>query len=112
MVMVSPGLASKPVARVSRFGAQNCQLQLGDLGLKITTTISWFGAQNQAGFGLLVAAQNRWREHDAGHALRYDGLFCLKASYARVFQSGLKTGVGATVSGARGIITEVASGSS
>jgi hypothetical protein len=28
------------------------------LGLKITTTVSWFGPQNQAGFGLSVAPQN------------------------------------------------------
>jgi hypothetical protein len=28
------------------------------LGLKITTTVSWFGPQNQAGFGLSVALQN------------------------------------------------------
>jgi hypothetical protein len=55
---ISPGLASKPVARVSQFGPQNRQLQFDDLGLKITVTISWFGPQNQAGFGLSVASQN------------------------------------------------------
>jgi hypothetical protein len=37
---------------------QNRQLWFGDLGLKITTTVSWFGLQNQAGFGLSVAPQN------------------------------------------------------
>jgi hypothetical protein len=52
---VSLGLASKPVARVFRFGQQNWQLWFGDLGLKITAVVSWFGHQNQAGFGLLVA---------------------------------------------------------
>jgi hypothetical protein len=46
MVTVSPDLASKPVARVSQFGPQNWQLRFGDLGLKITTTVSWFGPQN------------------------------------------------------------------
>jgi hypothetical protein len=44
--IVSPGLASKPVA------------QFGDLGLKITATVSWFGPQNQLGYGLPVAPQN------------------------------------------------------
>jgi hypothetical protein len=31
--------------RVSRFGPQNWQVQFDDLGLKITTTVSWFGHQ-------------------------------------------------------------------
>jgi hypothetical protein len=52
---VSPGLTSKSVARVSRFGPQNWQLQFGDLGLKITMTVSWFLPQNQADFSLSVA---------------------------------------------------------
>jgi hypothetical protein len=69
VVMVSPGLASKPVAWVFRFGPQNRQLRFGDLGLKITAMISWFGPQNQAGFSLSVAPQNRWSEVDVGHAL-------------------------------------------
>jgi hypothetical protein len=74
--------------------------------------VSWFGPQNQADFGLLVAPQNRWREDGVGHASRSSGLLHLKASRARVFQSGLKTDGGAMVGGARGTITEVASGSS
>jgi hypothetical protein len=50
------GCASKPRRwRVSRFGPQNRQLWFGDLGLKITVTVSWFGPQNHAGFGLSVA---------------------------------------------------------
>jgi hypothetical protein len=40
------------------FGHQNQQLWFGDLGLKFTATVSWFGPQNQAGFGLSVAPQN------------------------------------------------------
>jgi hypothetical protein len=44
-----------------------------------------------------------------GHASRSGGLLCLEASRARVSQSGLKTGGGMTMGGARGIITEVAS---
>jgi hypothetical protein len=47
-----------------------------------------------------------------GHASRTGGLFHLEASRARVFQSGLKTGGGVMVGGARGTIIEVASGSS
>jgi hypothetical protein len=38
---------------------QNWQLCFGDLGLKITAAVSWFVAQNQVGFDLLVAPQNR-----------------------------------------------------
>jgi hypothetical protein len=38
-----PVWASKPAATVC------------DLGLKITMTVSWFGPQNQAGFGLSVS---------------------------------------------------------
>jgi hypothetical protein len=44
-----------------------------------------------------------------GHTSRSDGLLCLEASHARVFQSDLKTDGGATTGGARCIITEVAS---
>jgi hypothetical protein len=58
MVTVSPGLASKLVARVFRFGHQNWQLRFSDLILKITATISWFVPQNQASYGLSVAPQN------------------------------------------------------
>jgi hypothetical protein len=47
-----------------------------------------------------------------GHASRYSGLLCVKASLARVFQSGLKAGGGTTMGGARGIIVEVASSGS
>jgi hypothetical protein len=70
--------------RVSRFRPQNRQLRFGDLGLKITTTVSWFGPQNQVGFGLSVTPQNRRREVDAGHASRSSGLLYVEASLARV----------------------------
>jgi hypothetical protein len=60
-------------------------------------------------FGLLVAPQNRWREVGAGHVLRSSSLLGVEASLARVSQSGLKTGGGATTGGARGTIAEVAS---
>jgi hypothetical protein len=95
--------------RVSRFGPQNRQLWFGDLRLKITMTVSWFGPENQVGFGLSVAPQNRRREVGAGHVLRSTSLLGIEASLARVSQSGLKTGGGATTGGARGTITEVAS---
>jgi hypothetical protein len=44
-----------------------------------------------------------------GHASRSSSLLHVKASLARVSQSGLKTGGGAMTGGARGTITEVAS---
>jgi hypothetical protein len=71
--------------RVSRFGPQNRQLRFDDLDLKITATVSWFGAQNQVGFGLSVAPQNRRREVGVRHASRSSGLLHLKVSWARVF---------------------------
>jgi hypothetical protein len=87
---VSPGLASKSAVSFlvapqnqggggfSRFGPQNRQLWFGDFGLKITATVSWFGSQNQAGFDLLVAPQNRWREADAEYASKSSDLFSWK----------------------------------
>jgi hypothetical protein len=71
--------------RVFRFGPQNRQLQFGDLGLKFTSTVSWFGPQNQAGDGLSVVPQNQRKENGVGHVLRSNGLLRLEASRARVF---------------------------
>jgi hypothetical protein len=52
-------LASKLVAMVSPgLGLKTGSYRFGDLGLKITPTVSWFVPQNQAGFGLSVAPQN------------------------------------------------------
>jgi hypothetical protein len=42
-----------------------------------------------------------------GHTSRSDSLLLLEGSHARVFQSILKTGGGATMGGARDIIVEV-----
>jgi hypothetical protein len=121
VVTVSPGLASKPVVGFlvepqnqggggfSGLGLKTGSYRFGDLGLKITATVSWFGPQNQAGFGLSVAAQNRWREVGVEHMSRSSGLLGMEASLAMVSQSGLKTGGGATVGGARGTIAEVVS---
>jgi hypothetical protein len=47
-----------------------------------------------------------------GYASRSSALFHVEVNLARVFQSGLKTGGGMTVGGARGTIAEVASESS
>jgi hypothetical protein len=44
-----------------------------------------------------------------GHTSRSSSLLHMEASLARVSQSGLKTGGGATVGGARRTIAEVAS---
>jgi hypothetical protein len=71
--------------------------------------ISWFGSQNQVGFGLSVAPQNRQREVGAGDASRSSGLLRVETSPTRISQSGLKTGGGATAGGERGSISEVAS---
>jgi hypothetical protein len=63
---------------VSRFGLQNQQLRFGDLTHKITTTVSWFGPQNQVGYGLSVAPQNRREDEDGvGNASRCSGLLHL-----------------------------------
>jgi hypothetical protein len=95
--------------RVSRLGPQNRQLWFVDLGFKITAMVSWFGPQNQAGFGLSVAPQNRRREVGTGLTSRSSSLLGVEASLARISQFVLKTGGGATTGGARGTITEVAS---
>jgi hypothetical protein len=72
-------------------------------------TVSWFGPQNQAGFGLSVAPQNRRMEVSVRHASRSSDLLRVEASLAMLFQSCLKTGGGATTGGAHDTITEVAS---
>jgi hypothetical protein len=43
-----------------------------------------------------------------GHASRSNGLLHVESSRARISQSGLKTGRGVTMSGARDTIVEVA----
>jgi hypothetical protein len=74
--------------------------------------VFWFGHQNQASFSLSVALKNRRRDVGAGHVSRYSGLLHVEANKTRISQSGLKTGGGATASGARGTTVEVASKSS
>jgi hypothetical protein len=46
----------KTTTTVSWFGPQNQGRRLSDLSIKITTTISWFVTQNQVGVGLSVCA--------------------------------------------------------
>jgi hypothetical protein len=60
-------------------------------------------------FGLSVAPQNRRRKVGAEQASRSSGLLHVEANLARVSQSGLKTGGGATAGSAHGTIPEVAS---
>jgi hypothetical protein len=72
-------------------------------------TVSWFGPQNQAGLGLSVMPQNRWRKVSMRYASRSSGLLHVEACLARVSQSGLNTSGGTTSGGARGTIMEVAS---
>jgi hypothetical protein len=82
---------------IFRFGPQNWQLRFGDLGLKITATVSWFGPQNKVGYSLLVVPQNQREDEDGvGYTSRSSDLLHVEASRARVSQSGLKTGGGAT----------------
>jgi hypothetical protein len=53
---------------------------------QIIATISWFEPQNQAGYSLLVAPQNRREEDGARYTSRSNGLLRLKASRTRVSQ--------------------------
>jgi hypothetical protein len=58
VVTVSPGLASKPAASFLVEPQNQGGVGFSGLSLKITATVSWFGPQNQAYFGLSVAPQN------------------------------------------------------
>jgi hypothetical protein len=93
--MVSPSLASKPVAIVLVVWPQNHSLEFSGLGFKIGScglaTVSWFGPQKQEGYGLLVAPQNQWEDEDGtGHVSIFSGMLCLEVSRARVSQVCLK----------------------
>jgi hypothetical protein len=77
VVTIFSGLTSKSVTtfycfaskprwwRVFWFAPQNWQIPFGDLGLKITATVSWFMPQNQAVYGLSIAPQNRQEDATA-----------------------------------------------
>jgi hypothetical protein len=61
---------------------------------------------------LSVVPQNRRREVGVGHVSRSSGVLRVEASLARISQSGMKTGGGATMGGACGTIMEVATDAS
>jgi hypothetical protein len=131
-VMVSPDLASKPVVMVSP-GLVTKQVVMASLSLTSKPVATgfpvwasnpaatvWsfvpqnhhdgflFGPQNHVGYGLSVMPQNQWEDEDGvGNASRSSGLLLVEASWVRVSQSGLKSGGGATVGGACGIIIKV-----
>jgi hypothetical protein len=69
--MVFTGLASKSVVTV-----------FSNLASKLMATVSLFGPQNQVGFGLSVAPQNRRSEVGVS---RSSGLLHVEASLDRVF---------------------------
>jgi hypothetical protein len=80
------GLASKQRSTVSP-----------GLASKLVGTVSWFGPENQVGYGLSVAPQNRQEDEDGmGHTSRYSSLLRLEASWVRIFYSSLKTSGGTT----------------
>jgi hypothetical protein len=94
-------------------GFPSLSLKTGSSGLVIWASKSprrflGLGIKTKWASVLSVAPQNRQREVGAGHASRSSSLLGVKASLARVSQSGLKTGGGATTGGARGTIAEVA----
>jgi hypothetical protein len=70
---------------ISQFMPQNRQLRFSDLGLKIITTVSCFGLQNQQGDGLLVVPQNQQEEVGIRHTLISSSLFHVESNRAMVF---------------------------
>jgi hypothetical protein len=92
---VSPGLTSKAVVGVLVEPQNQGGVGFPDLGLKTgsSSLVIWASKsprrflvwpQNQEGFGLSVAPQNRRREVGAGHALRSSSLLSVEACLARV----------------------------
>jgi hypothetical protein len=94
------------------FSGLDLKTSSSDLVIWVSKSPRWFLGLSLKTKQASVAPQNQWREDGTRHASRSGGLLCLKASRARVFQSGIKTDGGATAGGARGTITEIASGSS
>jgi hypothetical protein len=78
-----PGLGVKTGSYRLVICASKSPRQFDNLGLKISTTVSWFGPQNQMSYGLSVVLQNGWEDEV--------GLLYLEASQDRVFQFNLKT---------------------
>jgi hypothetical protein len=90
--MVSLSLTSKLVVEGFPVWSSKPTAQIYDLSLKVTVSVSWFGPQNQADYGLLVAPQNRWEYKDGMRHASRSGLLQVEACRARVYTSGLKTG--------------------
>jgi hypothetical protein len=95
------------------FGFPGLDLKTGSYGLVTLVSKSprrflvW--ASKPSGLQFIGSPQNRRDDEDgAGHASRSSGLLRVEASQARVSLSNLKTGGGATASGARGTIAVVA----
>jgi hypothetical protein len=120
VAMVSPGLASKPVVGFLVKPQNQGGGGFPDLGLKIGSSGLVICAAKSPGqfldLGLKIKQasvcqlpQNQQREVGVEHASRSSSLLSMKASLNSIFQSGLKTGGGATTGGARDTITEVAS---
>jgi hypothetical protein len=103
--MISPDLTSKPM--VSFLVEPQNQGGGGFFGLDLKTRSSdlviWVSKSPRRFLGLVL--KTKW-------ASRSSGLLRVEASLARVFQSGLKTGGGATAGVARGTIAKVASDAS
>jgi hypothetical protein len=87
---------------------------------KLIAPVWWFSPQNNCDGFLVCASKSSGLRFvsctikstggwfDAGHASRSGSLLRLEASYGRVFQTALRTGGGATMSGAHDIIMEIA----
>jgi hypothetical protein len=105
---VSPGLTSIPVVgflvepqNQAGGGFSGLGLKTGSSGLVIWASKSqrWFlglGLKTIQASVCRLRHKNRRREVSVEHASRSSGLLRVEASLARVFQSGLKTGGGAT----------------
>ena len=91
--------------------SQNRWRWFGGLGLKTTTTVSWFGPLNQGErrFVGLCLKTDGWMKTVRGHASTSGGLLRSEVSHARVSQFGLKTGGGVAADDAHGIIAEISS---
>jgi hypothetical protein len=106
VVLVCQWFDLKTNVTVYWFGSQNQRWRFGDLGIKITDTVSWFRLQNQVGGGWCLKADEQmntvW-----GHMSTSSGLLHREARQARASEFWLKTGEGVTTGGAHGIIAEV-----
>jgi hypothetical protein len=115
--IVSPVLASKPMARVLLFWPQNLSVWAS----KSAAAVWWFGPQNHCDGFLVWASRLSARmfvslclktdermKTVSGHVSTSGGLLHREASRARVSRFCVKVGRGATAGGARGIMIEVA----